>query len=417
MALLKYRKLSQKIAKFLEDKEVIAIHGSRRVGKTYLLHYINENFLKETVPSSNIFYFDLEDFVLLEMCNKGEAEVVKYLKGKGADFSKKIYLLIDEIQYLENPSSFLKLFHDRHSPGIKLIVTGSSSFLIKKKFTDSLAGRIIDFELFTLDFEEFLDFKDIKYNLNSNLDSLKHELLPLYEEYIIYGGYPSIVTEADTDKKETKLKQIINAYVKKDINDVASIKNLSKFNNLLQILALQSGNLLNTSELANTLSLSRPTIEEYLFILESTYIIKIVYPFHENIRSELTKMPKIFFEDTGMMNLLANKVFSKIISGNLLETGVYALLRRNIPAENIYFWRTAKGQEIDFVVNDPLKNSVTAIEVKTTQQNKSFSSLKFFKQNYSESQIYLCCINKLEKQPGDKVKIFYPWGIYAALLK
>jgi predicted AAA+ superfamily ATPase len=111
--------------------------------------------LKEKTSRSNIVYFDLEDFDLVELCNSGPDKVVEYLKGINCDFNNKIYLIIDEIQYLENPSSFLKLFHDRYREVIKIIVSGSSSFEIKSKFKDSLAGRSLSFEIFTLDFEEF----------------------------------------------------------------------------------------------------------------------------------------------------------------------------------------------------------------------------------------------------------------------
>ena len=154
---LKYRKLIGRIIKFLDDNEIIAVHGSRQVGKTSLLHYLIDNYLKGNVSTSNIFYLDLEDFVLLDLCNSGPDKVMEYIKSKNADLSSRVYLLIDEIQYLKNPSSFLKLFYDRYKSNVKLIVSGSSSFLIKKKFRDSLVGRILDFELFTLDFEEFLE--------------------------------------------------------------------------------------------------------------------------------------------------------------------------------------------------------------------------------------------------------------------
>ena len=106
---------------------------------------------------------------MLELCDSGVENVVSYLKGKGADFSAKVFLFIDEIQYLKNPSSFIKLFTDRYKEGIKLVVSGSSSFLIKSKFKDSLAGRIIDFELFPLDFEEYLIFRNLDYKLGLDL--------------------------------------------------------------------------------------------------------------------------------------------------------------------------------------------------------------------------------------------------------
>jgi len=413
MQTLKNRKIVKKVLKFLDDREILAIHGSRQVGKTSLLHYLSENYFRAKASPSNLVYFDLEDFVLLELCNRGPDEVVKYLKGKGSDFNRKIYLLIDEVQYLENPSSFLKLFHDRYRSSVKLLVTGSSSFLIKKKFRDSLAGRIIDFELFPLDFEEFLDFKNLTYNLGSDSETLVREILPLYEQHILYGGYPAIVLEDDVEKKEAKLKQVINAYLKRDIRDLTAIRNIEKFNNLLRILASQSANLLNIAELSNTLGIAKKTVEEYLFILESTYVLRKVYPYHRNIRSELTKMPKIFFEDTGMLNLLVNKTFSPVVTGQMLETSVYSLFRKNTDVENITFWRTNKGQEIDFVLNFPKKNKVVPVEVKLNYAAKHQRNLRYFMEKYPVPNGYLCCLDKSRAGREDRITVSFPWQMYS----
>ncbi len=410
---LKYRKILQRIIPFLQDNEIIAIHGSRQVGKTSLLHYIIENILKKEFLTSNIFYIDLEDFALLDMCNKGPDEVMRYITSKGADVNRKIYLLIDEIQYVENPSSFLKLFFDRYKGMIKLIVSGSSSFLIKKKFKDSLVGRIIDFELFPLDFEEFLSFRDFSYKLNNLPESIHRELLPLYTEYIIFGGYPAIVLEKDQEKKEIKLKQIINTYIKRDIRDIAYIKNINKFNNLIRILASQSGSLLNVSELSNTVGLSKKTIEEYIFILQSTYIIKLLSPFHKNVRSELTKMPKVFMEDTGMMNILINKTFSQTITGALLETSIYSILRRNIETGNFYFWRTNKGHEIDFIIDFFKQKQLMPLEVKLHMYKKHTRHLMYFMEKYGLSEGLFCCFTGYNQKDIPKnIKTIFPWEVY-----
>ena len=415
MEKLRRRKILSKVLSFIEDKESIVIHGARQVGKTCLLRYLIENYLKPRIQENNIFYFDLEDFRLLELCNKSCAEVMAYLEGKGADFKQRVFLIIDEIQYLNNPSSFLKLFYDRYSEKVKLIVSGSSSFLIKKKFKDSLAGRIIDFELFPLDFEEFLEFRDLKYNLKIEpAEALKEELIKLYTEFVVYGGYPAIVLERNIEKKEIKLKQIINTYVKKDIRDLAEIREVDKFNNLLQILASQIGNLLNIFELSNTVGLAKKTIEEYLFLLENTYIIRRIKPFHKNIRSELTKMPKIFFEDTGLANILANKTFLPRLGGAILENSIYSQLRKNFSSDSIYFWRTNIKQEIDFVVEfigRNTANKLAAIEVKNIFLNKYGKSLRYFLKHYPRVKTYFCCLEKKEELRYKDIRLIYPWQV------
>ena len=368
------RKIVDEILKYLESKEIIIIYGARQVGKTSLLKYLIENNLKK-----NVFYFDLELPNLLELCSQGAESVFRYLIQKGADGNNKIFLIIDEIQYIEDPTKFLKIMHD-HYPAIKLIVSGSSTFEIKKKFKESLAGRTLNFELYPLSFEEFLVFKGEKYKLNKeNIKAINEDLVKLAEEHILFGGYPKIVLENSEEKKQAYLGQIISTYVRKDIRNIGNIRNISAFNKLIELLASQSGQLLNVLEISNTLKINRETVMEYLDLLENTFIIKRITPFHKNLRSEISKNPKIFFLDTGMMHLLWLKEFPKVILGNSFETFVFLELMKS--GKKINFWRTTNKQEIDFIV----KNKETyAIEVKFNFQNLDNRSLRFF------SEIYKC---------------------------
>jgi predicted AAA+ superfamily ATPase len=409
------RKIIKKIEPLLFDKEIIVLHGSRQVGKTSVLKYIMQHCLKKALPPQNIVYFDLEDIFLLEVCNKGVKHTLDYLKSLGCDFQQRIFLFIDEIQYLDNPSSFLKLFCDHYGDKVKLMVSGSSSFAIKSKFKNSLVGRTFEFELFGLDFEEFLWFKNLNYNIQEPLStSLDTPLKDLFKEFILYGAYPRVTLTDSIEKKELILKQILNTYVRRDIFDLANIKNIKTFNNLISVLASQSSQILNISELSNSLRIGRETLESYLFILENTYIIKLIQPFFRNIRSEVTKMPKIFFEDTGMMNLLINKTFSKELSGQLFETGVYSLLRKNMDVQNLNYWRTSKGHEVDFVV-EKQPQDLTAFEVKIRFNNQRLTSLKYLNKAYHPSKQFLVTLDKiLEPPPG--ITLSYPWQLYPQFL-
>lgn len=253
-----------------------------------------------------------------------------------------------------------------------------------------------------------------KINLSSNVETINNELRDLYIEYIIFGAYPAVVLEKKIEIKSYILKQIINTYIKKDIRDLANIREINKFNQLIKVLASQSGNLLNILELSNILNLSQQTVKNYIFILENIYIIKIVYPFHKNIRSELSKMPKLYFEDTGLMNLLANKRFLEQITGQLFENSVYSELRKNIEVEDINFWRTNIGQEVDFIIEE---KNIMPIEVKLRFVNKKLSSLKYFMDKYCIETGYVCALEKGEnannaKRPlGKKIMSVYPWHL------
>lgn len=367
------RKLIDEIIKYLDSKDAIVVYGSRQVGKTFLLKYLIENHLKK-----NVFYFDLELLNLLELCNQGAENVYRYLLQKGANAKQKIFLIIDEIQYLDDPTKFIKIIHD-HYLTIKLIVSGSSTFEIKKKFKESLVGRIITFELYPLSFEEFLKFKGQNYKLTKeNTKATNSELITLAEEYIRFGGYPRIVLENSEEKKQVYLSQIISTYIRKDIRDIGNIKDISSFNKLLALLASQSGQLLDVLGISNTLKINRETVSAYLDLLENTFIIKRITPFHKNLRSELSKNPKVFVLDTGMMHLLWLKEFPKVILGNSFETFVFLELMKS--HKQIYFWRTTNKQEIDFIIKN---KELYAIEAKHNFQNANKRALRFFSKNYN----------------------------------
>ena len=256
------RKVIDEILKYLDTPDIIVLHGARQTGKTSILLYLINELNEKKLPN---YYIDLEDFRLKEVLDNGPDELVKLLKENGFNTNEKVFVLIDEIQYLKNPSSFLKLTYD-HYKNLKLIVSSSSSFEIKSKFKDSLAGRTLEFEIFPLSFEEFMVFKGKPlYGFDFTLKKIE-ELKLYFKEYVLYGGYPKIVLTDDLNLKEKYLNQLIDTYIKKDIRDLASIKDIYKFNKLLEVLSSQSGNILNIYELSNLTQLSKQTVEKYLFL-------------------------------------------------------------------------------------------------------------------------------------------------------
>ncbi len=415
--MFKPRKILNSLQQFLGKQEVIIIHGARQTGKTTLLKLIIEKLIKEkNVIKEDIFYFDLEDFELLELLNKGHKEVIAYIRSRtgGVGGGRRVYLLLDEVQYLSRPSSLLKLLHD-HYAWLQIIVSGSSSFQIKTKFKDSLAGRAVDFELFPLDFQEFLVFKDAGFDLSksSTFESelANKELGRLYKEYLIYGGYPKVVLEDSIEGKAVYLKQVIDTYIKKDIRDLGRIRDVNRFNKLLRVLADKSGALLNCSELSNTVGISRSTIEGYLFIMENTYVLKLVPPFFTNLRSEISKMPKIFFEDTGVANLLKYGFFLDKLEGGLFENSLYCSLRALAGRGFINYWRTKQKAEIDFVVN--FSTQKIPVEAKLSYPQKSSANLISFLDKYKERQAWVISLDKLSfSNPDTRLKCLYPWEIY-----
>jgi len=403
------RDLLRQIRTYLNDSEMIVIHGARQVGKTSLARLIMEE-LAASVPENSLFWLDLDDPVYLDLCNRGIEEVLRYARGRGFETGGRFYIFVDEIQYLAEPSAFLKLAYDRYQGKVKLIVTGSSSFAVKSKFKDSLAGRILDFELFPLNFEEFLRFKGLSYDLSAvDVPEAVHGELSLhFRDYMRKGGYPAIVLEPVEEKQEKKLTQIIQTYIRTDIRDLGKIRNLQKFNHLLAILASQTGRLVNISELSSTVGLARQTVEEYLFILENTYVIKMLYPFFQNLRSELTKLPKVFFEDTGVARLLENRTFAGNITGAAFENAVFSEIRKRSGVEILHFWRTNKQHEVDFIIAG---DEIVPMEVKLSYRKRDLTSLKYFVDKYKIAVAWVCTLEKIHPLPYPWLRQIYPWEI------
>ena len=361
--------------------------------------------------SKQTLFFDLEDSRFVDILDAGVDSFLSYLKNEGFDLDKIkqekaiLYVFIDEVQYLNNPSPLLKLLIDHHKY-IQLIVSGSSSFNIKSKFSDSLVGRTVNFEVFNLSFGEFLRFKKANYNLSGALDEFHlGKVIGLYQEYIFFGGYPKIVLEDSIEKKEKYLQQIIDTYIKKDIRDLANVKDIKKFNNLLKVLASASGQLLNISQLANTCSIAKQTIEHYLFILENTYVVKLITPFSSSAKVEVVKAPKVFFYDTGLLQMLWLGSLQKNIIGNIFETSVFAELVKKYGQDNINYWRNRNQNEIDFILR--YEGKMLPIEVKESFGNFRRLAMTSFCAKYNIVEYRV--VGLKGKKQGDNY--IYPWQV------
>jgi predicted AAA+ superfamily ATPase len=404
------RQVIDELYKYLFTNDIIVIHGARQVGKTSILMFLRQHLQQNNEITH---YIDLEDSRYVTILNDGVERFLIYLREEGfhieqhKDSGRKIFIMIDEIQYLTDPSPFLKLVTD-HYPAIKLIVSGSSSFAIKSKFTDSLVGRTVNFEIYPLSFQEFLIFKGIKYLPGIPLTDKKiNEIRQLYEEFALYGGYPKIVLTSDISMKEKYLQQIADTYIRKDIRDLAQIKDIQKFNRLVELMASQSGNLLNITEVSNTCTLSKQTVEHYLFLLEQTYIIRLVRPFSRNPRTELFRTPKVFFIDTGLMQILWLKRLQQQILGSVFETSIFSELIKNHNPDQVKFWRTTDKKEIDFILNLP--EGVLPIEVKLNFPHTLPSVLRNFWKTGKSTDIDYRLVS-LYGSPNTKGMIF-PWQL------
>ncbi len=395
-----HREAIHSIREWMDDPRILVLVGARQVGKTCILCLLMKQLIEDGIKPNAVFYFDLEDFELLDLFNRGVRDFLRYLEIQGMNPNERSYVFVDEIQYMENPSNFLKLIADHHK-NLKCICSGSSTLEVRRKFTDSLAGRKIVFEIPTLTFGETLLFKGEKTLSNlleeypfedireAPLDIHGKSLQAHYEQYILYGGYPAVVLEKDRERKLRLLREIYESYVRKDINQLFTIENLTAFNNLVRLQALQIGNLVNLQELTTRLSISRQTVERYLSVLENTFILRHIPPFFANKRKEIVKMPKVYYHDTGMRNQVIRNFQPLPLrpdAGALVENYVFRSLNGRLSLlEELKFWRMKNGSEVDFIVEG---EELIPVEVKYTAMNtpRVPSGIRSFMRSYSPSK-------------------------------
>ncbi|MFA7365428.1 MAG: AAA family ATPase, partial [Patescibacteria group bacterium] len=274
---------------FSKYKEILVLLGSRQVGKTTII--------KKLFPESNYFLVDNEPI-------KKVLETYDIESYKTIIDSKVRSIVIDEIHLLSDPGRAAKIIYDQLDD-FKLIITGSSSFHIKNKTGESLAGRKIDYNIYPLTFSEYLHQKNIEAELNFNIfnriinsedrsikNFYKFDMDSVLKNVLVYGQYPYAVNYP-SDKKY--ILNFVDSLIFKDILELNLIENKKLAKDLLKLLALQIGNLINYSELALSLKADQRTIKRYIEIFEQSFVLFRLYPYSKNKRDEISKSPKVFF--------------------------------------------------------------------------------------------------------------------------
>lgn len=346
------RKALGEISQWLDIKKILILNGARQVGKTTILKEIKKELEEK---NKNCVYLNLESFQVADRLNADPDNIFDFISDKNLFW----YVLIDEIQILDQPSRFLKYIYDTHD-NLKLIITGSANLEIKAKLQDSLAGRKITFYISPLSLDEILDYEKLDKETKSPIERQKID--KTFEEYLIFGGLPEIYLEEDKEKKKKLLKEYLGTYVNKDIRALISKINVSKFNQLNIALAHLVGNLVNKSKISDDLNINSRTLDRYLDLLKYSFIFDFVSPYFSNPVTQIKKMQKVYCFDFGVRNAVLNNFIEIDLRndrGKLFENFVYLKLKEKY--QEIYFWRTVKGSEIDFVYQE---NGLNVIEAK-----------------------------------------------------
>jgi predicted AAA+ superfamily ATPase len=351
------RQIIKNIKQEFFQKKAIVLLGARQVGKSTLVKTIFEG-------ESKILWLDAENPDVHSIFKNATATRLKTF------FEDNKFIVIDEAQKIENIGSKLKLITD-YLPGIQVIATGSSAFELRNKLNEPLTGRKFEHKLFPLSFKEMKD----EIGLLEEIRMLPHRL--------VYGYYPEVVTTNNGEEKILRL--LSDSYLYKDILLFNGIRKPEKMQELLKALAWQIGNEVNYNELGNLIGLKSETIEEYIHLLEQSFVIYRLNSFHSNQRKEIKKGKKIYFNDLGIRNAIISD-FSPFETrkdkGNLFENFIVnEFLKQNEyqeKFEKFYFWRTHEQQEIDLIIEK--NNQLRAIEIKWNSKAKAKLSQTFVKQ-------------------------------------
>ena len=407
------RKLEDKINKFIKRREIIGIRGPRQTGKTTLLKIIEKKIKGDKA------FINLDLIEYRRALEENPIDFVKRFKKAG----KRLFLFLDEVQRVKECGEKLKIIFDEFLD-VKTFISGSSSLELKTNVLPPLVGRLLLFELLTFDFEEFLSTKDegLKKLFKEKHNSLKNffdgkgkiiqpsftnEFLKYWKEYIIFGGYPEVVKAIDEEEKRTILRNIFNLYLEKDIEAFFGIEETSKFEDLLKLLAFNISNLLSISSLSSDLKISIRKVNNFLTILQHSYIIYFLRPFYKNLSTEIKKSPKTYFLDLGLRNSVINN-FSSFDSrsdkGELMENFVLRELVSNFNDWKINFWRTTGKAEIDFILTKD--ENIIPIEVKLSGEKlgKGFYS---FLNIYKPKKAVIITLDKFKKKNINNTTIYW----------
>ncbi|MGI9251614.1 MAG: ATP-binding protein [Pseudohongiellaceae bacterium] len=368
------RFIAPRLQDALADTPVVLIHGSRQCGKTTLAlqiakkhnyHYISfdaDNQLRAAKADPTAFMRDLPEFCIL-----------------------------DEIQRVPELFTSIKESIDKNRRPGRLILTGSTNVLLLPNLADSLAGRMEIIRLRPLAQCEVAGKQPeiLTHLFNANLAPLKkYPLQPLgssLSEYICKGGYPEALSRPTDTRRAIWHSDYITTIIQRDLQDISRISHLDIMPKLLEVTAGQTARLFNTADLSAPFAVSRPTIRDYLALLEQIFLIERLQPWHSNRLSRMIKTPKLHLADTGLAATLLDVDSAALwedrnLLGQLLETWVYQELRKhadwNENAIRFYHFRDRDKAEVDIILQQGRRLAGVEIKASATVSTKDFHGLK-----------------------------------------
>lgn len=353
------RQIAEKVDYFLRRYPVVTLTGPRQSGKSTLLRNAFKGYE----------YLSFEDPDVLLRVKEDPRLFLEQYPGNA---------IFDEAQRFPEIYSWLQTHVDKSGSDGLYILSGSHNFLLMEKISQSLAGRTAILRLLPFSFKEL-----IGHGLSfSSLD-----------EIMFKGFYPRIY---DKKLKPSDFYPFyIQTYVERDVRQVVNISDVSKFVKFIKLCAGRIGQLLNLSSLSNECGISQPTANAWLSILESSYIVYLLKPYHKNYNKRLVKTPKLYFYDVGLASSLLGinskeQVFSHFLRGALFENLIImelikAFYNRSLEP-SIYFWRDNTGNEIDLLVHQEEKLYAFEIKSGSTYNPDFFKNIVFWEKISGQKQ-------------------------------
>lgn len=345
------RSIETSIKQYLKKYPVLAITGPRQSGKTTML--------KTMLP--NYTYISLENPDLRDFATKDPNGFLKFYSGK---------VILDEVQQTPALFSYIQTHVDASGKMGEFILSGSQNFHLMQNITQSLAGRVALFKLLPFDFSEMHAAK----------------LLPqAFEEIMIRGCYPALFDRDIASK--VFYSNYLQTYIEKDLRQLIDVRDLRQFRNFISLCAARAGQLLNLNALANECGISQPTAKAWLSVLESSYIVFLLQPYHVNFNKRIVKTPKLYFYDTGLLcHLLkitrADTIHLHPSKGNIFENMIVAEAEKQNHHKylhaDFWFWRDASGHEVDLLIEHDDVIKIAEIKATSTIKSDFFKGLNYF---------------------------------------
>jgi predicted AAA+ superfamily ATPase len=358
------RHISDQVRDALTDTPAVLVNGARQTGKSTLVQ-------SAELDEQNRQYLTFDDPGILAAA-KGDPN------GFVAGLNPLVTL--DEIQHVPELFPVIKSAIDRKRQPGRFLLTGSANVMLLPKLSESLTGRMEVVTLWPFSQGEINGtnetFVDTMFSRHSVVWSEKatpvrrEELL----ETVLAGGYPLAIARHNASRRNAWFQSYIMTMLQRDIRDLANIPDLTAIPRLLSVVAARAGGLLNFADLSRTVGLPQTTLKRYFALLESTFLVQLLRPWATNLGQRVIQTPKVYLNDTGLLSYLLGITIDRIktegtLAGATLENFVFMELRKqaswSTTRPEIFYWRTASGQEVDLVLEDR-SGRLAGIEVKAS---------------------------------------------------